>query len=272
MARGLIPRYWATCSSCQSPLCKEDFPKPPDLHVNIEFRDMLELFKKQSHTVNVKSSRPREGEVEVLCSLCDGTRHKADKSCLICLASYCKNHLKPHSSVQALRWHKLINPMQTLEDRLCKIHNKILEFFCKTDQSCVCALRLKNHLGMHEVVSLEDRLKDRKTKLSHAKTEVKRNLNEKRLLVQNSITQCHGELQRSKVETGKALDALVALIVTKKMTLIELLEGKQRAAEQQAKTFIRQLQLEITEDTQRYTELEELSKTSSKTSHPCPSL
>ncbi|XP_034534847.1 E3 ubiquitin-protein ligase TRIM39-like [Notolabrus celidotus] len=257
-----ITVYWATQDSSQCPLCKEEFQTTPDLHVNTEFRDMLELFKKRRYAADVRSSPP--GPADVLCDLCHVTaKRSALKSCLVCLASYCSGHLKPHHSVQALKWHKLVNPVKTLGDRMCKKHNKVIEFFCKQDQSCVCVLCLKDHHEMHEAVSLEEELKERKTKLKSAKREVNSTLAERDHTIQgiqSSMMQSRAELERTKVETGKALDALVALIVSKKMMLMELLEGKQRAAEQQAETVVRQLQLEIVENNLRLAELEELSK------------
>uniref|UniRef100_UPI0037E7D115 E3 ubiquitin-protein ligase TRIM39-like n=1 Tax=Semicossyphus pulcher TaxID=241346 RepID=UPI0037E7D115 len=260
--KGCITDYWATSDSNQCPLCKEGFQKTPVLRVNTEFRDMLELFKKTRLAAAVQGSLPRP--VVVLCDLCHGMNNKAAKSCLVCLASYCSGHLKPHHSVQALKWHKLIKPVRSLEDRVCKKHNKVIEFFCRKDQSCACIMCLRDNHEMHEVVSLEEEIKDRKTKLKDMKRQVKHNLSKKQNVIQgiqNSVMQDRQELDKIKAETVKTFDALVALIVTRKMELIDLMEGKQKAAEQKAEAFIRQLQLDIAEDSRMSTELEELSKT-----------
>ncbi|KAM6988234.1 E3 ubiquitin-protein ligase TRIM39-like [Tautogolabrus adspersus] len=260
--KGCITGYWATRDSSQCPLCKVEFRQTPVLQVNTEFRDMLEIFKKTRFENDVKSSPP--SAVDVLCDLCHGMKRKALKSCLVCLASYCNGHLKPHHSVQALKWHKLINPVKSLEDRMCKEHNKVIEFFCKKDQSCVCVLCLKDHHKMHKAVPLEEEFKERKHKLKKVNREVKQSLIKKHntiLMIQNSMMQGREEVERTKAESVKAFNALVALIMTKKMTLIELLEGKQKAAEQQAENLIRQLQLEIIEDNRMSNMLEELSKT-----------
>ncbi|XP_020512278.2 E3 ubiquitin-protein ligase TRIM39 [Labrus bergylta] len=257
-----ITGYWATRDSSQCPLCKAEFGQTPVLQVNTEFRDMLELFKETRFETDVKSSLP--GAVDVFCDLCHGTKRKALKSCLVCLASYCDGHLKPHHSVQALKWHKLIDPVKRLEDRMCKKHNKVMEFFCKKDQSCVCILCLKDHHEMHEAVSLEEELKERKHKVKKVNREVKQSLSNKHntiLMIQKSTKQGREELERTKAEIVKAFDALVALIMTKMVTLVELLEGKQKAEEQQAENLIRQLQLEIIKDYRTSNTLEELSKT-----------
>ncbi|XP_074534817.1 E3 ubiquitin-protein ligase TRIM21-like [Halichoeres trimaculatus] len=255
--KGCITGYWATRATSQCPLCKEEFQKTPGLQVNTEFRDMLEFFKKTALTAPPRAS-------EVLCDFCHVVKRRALKSCLVCLASYCSDHLKPHHLVQALKWHKLIDPVKTLEDRICKKHNKVLEFFCRNDRSCVCVLCLRDHHESHQVVSLEDESKETRTKLENAKREFRHSLAEKNNTIQQIQSykmQSRAEVHGTKVETEKAFDALVALIVSRKMELVKQLEEKQRDAEQHADTFIRQLQLEIVEDNLRCAKLEELSRT-----------
>ncbi|XP_035535320.1 E3 ubiquitin-protein ligase TRIM39-like [Morone saxatilis] len=198
---------------------------------------------------------------KVPCDLCSKT---ALKSCLVCLASYCNDHLQPHHTVQALKWHNLINPVATLEDRVCKKHNKTKEFFCRKDKSCICIVCLRDDHVMHKAVSLEEEFKERKTKLKRVNKKVKDTLKKKSAMVQGiqiSATQGRQEVDRTKAETIKAFNALVGLIETQKVWLVQLLEDKQKAAEQQAEELIRQLQLEITEEHRKSTELEELSKT-----------
>ncbi|XP_041656568.1 E3 ubiquitin-protein ligase TRIM39-like [Cheilinus undulatus] len=260
--KGCITGYWASRDSSQCPLCKAEFRKTPVLQVNTEFRDMLELFKKTKPAADVKSSPPMVDEV--FCDPCHGMKRKALKSCLVCLASYCNGHLRPHRSVQALKWHKLINPVKNLENRMCRKHNKVLEFFCKEDQSCVCVLCFKDHHVMHEAISLDEEFKGRKNKVKNVKREVKQSLSNKHGMIQaiqNSMKQGREELGRTKAETATAFDALVALVMTKKITLIELLEEKQKEAEQRAESLIRQLQLEIVEDNRLSDKLKELSET-----------
>ncbi|KAM9359623.1 E3 ubiquitin-protein ligase TRIM21-like [Symphorus nematophorus] len=260
--KGCITHYWALSDISQCPLCKENFLRAPKLQVNREFRDMLELFKRTR--VAGDDSSPPAGPGEVTCDLCHGVKLKALKSCLICLASYCNTHLQPHHTVQALKWHKLINPVATLEERVCKKHNKLMEFFCTNDQSCVCVECLRDDHMKHETISLEEEFKERRTKLKDMKCEVYHTLSNKCIMAQrieNEMKQGRQELDRMKAETVKAFAALVALIETKKVKLIELLEEKQRASEQQAEELLRQLQLEIAKNNKASAKLEKLLMT-----------
>lgn len=260
--KNCIKSYWTISDVNQCPLCQETFHGVPELRVNIEFRDMLEVFKRTFVACDDSGPPARPGEVP--CDLCHGMKRKALKSCLVCLASYCNVHLEPHQMVQAFKWHKLIDPVVTLEDRMCKKHNKMIEFFCREDQSGVCVLCLRDDHVNHNAVSLEEELRERKTNVERMKKKVKRALSEKRSMaerIQNSVIQGRQEVEKIKAETIKAFDVLVALIETRKVKLIELLGKKNKAAEQKAEELFSQLQLEMVENDQTITKLEELSET-----------
>ncbi|GAA6083201.1 E3 ubiquitin/ISG15 ligase TRIM25-like isoform X3, partial [Tachysurus ichikawai] len=47
------------------------------------------------------------GPGDVECDFCTERKHKAFKSCLVCQASYCEDHLKPHYQSPAFKKHKL---------------------------------------------------------------------------------------------------------------------------------------------------------------------
>uniref|UniRef100_A0A3Q3B0V3 Si:ch211-216p19.6 n=1 Tax=Kryptolebias marmoratus TaxID=37003 RepID=A0A3Q3B0V3_KRYMA len=76
---------------------------------------------------------------EIPCDVCSGIKLKAVKSCLTCFASYCCIHLDPHQTCDRLKTHMLTDPVDNMEGRVCKKHNRALELFCRSDQMCVCA-------------------------------------------------------------------------------------------------------------------------------------
>ncbi|XP_033979614.1 E3 ubiquitin-protein ligase TRIM47-like [Trematomus bernacchii] len=233
--RACISSYWSSRDIIQCPLCKETFLTAPKLRVNTVFRDMLEILKKTKQAAGEDGGSPA-GPGDVPCDLCEGNRkRKAVKSCLVCVASYCDAHLKPHRTVQKLEWHQLINPVDSLEERVCRKHNKVMESFCKRDQCCVCSVCLKeDHVG-HEVVSLEKMFRARKTMLQRAKTSMANAISDKCntvFRVEKSMTQSRQKLEETKVEANQALAGLVAAILSKKTKLMEVLEEKQEAEEQ----------------------------------------
>lgn len=91
---------------------------------------------------------------EVLCDVCLGEgRPKAIKSCLVCLTSYCEEHLKSHAA--RFTKHKLMEPVANMEDRMCPKHERLLELFCKKDQTCVCVLCTETDHRAHYTVPVE---------------------------------------------------------------------------------------------------------------------
>lgn len=98
---------------------------------------------------------------EVLCDVCLGEgRPRAVKSCLVCLTSYCEEHLRSHSA--RFTKHKLIEPVANMADRMCPKHERLLELFCKKDQTCVCVLCTETDHRAHYTVPVEREWSEKK--------------------------------------------------------------------------------------------------------------
>ncbi|XP_071263335.1 NACHT, LRR and PYD domains-containing protein 3-like [Salvelinus alpinus] len=125
-AQGSIPCGHSYCKQCISVLVS---PKPLQ-HQHAE------------------SSHYYAGPGDVACDLCTEKKLKAVKSCLICTASYCESHVRQHYTVAALQKHTLVEVTGNLEQKLCQMHHKALEVFCKTDQILICNMcAVEDHRG-----------------------------------------------------------------------------------------------------------------------------
>lgn len=112
------------------------------------------------------SSSPPPSWEEVLCDVCLGEgRPKAVKSCLVCLTSFCEEHLKSHAA--RFTKHKLIEPVANMEDRMCPKHERLLELFCKKDQTCVCVLCTETDHRAHYTVPVEREWTEKKVRHVH---------------------------------------------------------------------------------------------------------
>ncbi|XP_008302323.1 tripartite motif-containing protein 47-like [Stegastes partitus] len=165
--RACLTRHWADKQHCQCPLCNEKFSKDLKLRVNIAFREVVENFKKHQ-AIPDGNSPVKPGEVP--CDCCPGNKVRASKTCLVCLTSYCKTHLEPHQRVSYLKRHKLTNPVHKLENKICSKHNRILEFFCRTDQTRVCAMCAEH--SAHDTVPLKEEYVDKKARMGNKNSEV----------------------------------------------------------------------------------------------------
>ncbi|KAJ4931495.1 hypothetical protein JOQ06_025790 [Pogonophryne albipinna] len=105
---------------------------------------------------------------EVPCDCCpDDNQSKASKTCLVCLTSFCETQIEPHLRVAALKRHTLTNPVHNLEDQICKKHNRMLERFCRNDQTCVCVLCTEH--STHDTVPLEEAYVDKRAQIGRKK-------------------------------------------------------------------------------------------------------
>uniref|UniRef100_A0A671NDI4 Tripartite motif containing 25, like n=1 Tax=Sinocyclocheilus anshuiensis TaxID=1608454 RepID=A0A671NDI4_9TELE len=90
----------------------------------------------------------------VPCDRCPEPR-AAVKTCLVCMASFCEIHLKPHNTQEKLKNHELISPTGDLSQKICPEHKYLQEFFCRSCQMYVCWLCTSNQHKGHESVSTQ---------------------------------------------------------------------------------------------------------------------
>uniref|UniRef100_A0A8C4YIN6 Tripartite motif containing 29 n=1 Tax=Gopherus evgoodei TaxID=1825980 RepID=A0A8C4YIN6_9SAUR len=120
----------------------------------------------------VPGSRPRVKLEEVLCDSCIDNKQKAVKSCLVCQASFCELHLKPHLEGAAFRDHQLLDPIKDFEARKCPLHGKTMELFCQTDQMCICYLCMFQEHKNHTTVTVEVEKSGKEAELSLQKEQL----------------------------------------------------------------------------------------------------
>ncbi|XP_074487489.1 E3 ubiquitin-protein ligase TRIM21-like isoform X2 [Sebastes fasciatus] len=250
--KNCINEHWNTSDRCQCPMCKKVFNTKPELHVNTFISEMV---------VHSEQQVSKPGEVP--CDVCTGTKLKALKSCLVCLASYCETHLEPHLKASRLKRHQLIDPVENLEDRMCMKHDKPLELFCKTDQTCVCMLCLVLDHKTHEFVPLKEEYEGKKAELGKTEAEIQQMIQKRRLKIQDikhSVDLSEEDADREIAEGVQVFTALKESVERGQANLIDTIKEKQRATEKQAGAFIKELEQEISELTKRRTELEQLSR------------
>ncbi|XP_049337920.1 E3 ubiquitin-protein ligase TRIM39-like isoform X2 [Astyanax mexicanus] len=255
-----LRKCWNSSSHCQCPVCKREFPQRPELSINTFISGLASEFKK---SVQEKSSRAPEKRSskskKVQCDSCCEEKLEAVKSCLDCGLSYCNAHLSLHKTTPKLKKHKLIDPVENLEDYICQKHERPLELFCRDDQTCVCQFCTEGDHRTHSTVPIEEESGEKKTQLEKTQTEVQQMIQERLKKIK--------EIKHSKIREKEEADsveifrALVRCIERSQAELLEVMEEKQKAAERQAEELIKELEQEITELKRRDTELEQISHT-----------
>ncbi|XP_067441821.1 E3 ubiquitin-protein ligase TRIM21-like [Thunnus thynnus] len=263
--KNCITEHWNSNDQYLCPMCKEVFYTRPKLKVNTFISEMVSQFRQEAQQKASSSSSEQQAAKpgEVPCDVCTGTKLKALKSCLVCLTSYCETHLEPHMTVSRLKRHQLMDPVENLEDRLCMKHDKPLELFCKTDQTCVCMLcPVLNH-KTHEFVPLKEEYEGKKAELGKTEAEIQQMIQKRRLKIQeikHSVNLSNEDADRETAEGVQVFIALKESVERSLNELIETIEEKQRTTEKQAEDFIKELEQEISELMKRSSEVEKLSR------------
>ncbi|XP_017541790.1 E3 ubiquitin-protein ligase TRIM39-like [Pygocentrus nattereri] len=258
-----LKECWVSSSRCQCPVCKEEFSRRPELRVNTFISGLATQFKK-SIQVKSRSCLKKPSSSQVLCDICCEKKSPALKSCLICMASYCKTHLEPHQRVPAFKSHKLMDPVENLEDYICQKHERPLELFCRDDQTSVCQFCTEGDHKNHSTVPVEEEGGEKKCDLAKTQADVQQMIQDRLKKIEeirHSVKLSKESSEKEKADSVEIFRALLRCIERSQAELLEVMEEKQKAAERQAEEFIKELEQEITELKRRDTELEQLSHT-----------
>ncbi|XP_067853608.1 tripartite motif-containing protein 16-like protein [Heptranchias perlo] len=171
-----IKIYWdkevnGKTHSC--PKCRESFFHKPHLCKNIV---LCEVMKKISKP---EKMAPQESCIDpdnAACDFCMGKKLKATKSCLVCVASFCETHIRPHHENAALRHHKLVDAVKNMENRHCKKHNRPLDLFCRTDQTFICCICIVQEHGEHTIVTVEEEREEQQINLADKVTTLEKHM------------------------------------------------------------------------------------------------
>ncbi|XP_018530248.1 E3 ubiquitin-protein ligase TRIM21 [Lates calcarifer] len=262
--RNCITQHWDVNVPYLCPICKEDFNTRPELYINTLLSEMVAQFRQEAQQKASSSSSEQQVAKpgEVSCDVCTGTKLKALKSCLVCLTSYCETHLEPHLTVSGLKRHQLMDPVENLEDRMCTKHDKPLELFCKTDQTCVCMLCSVLDHRTHEFVPLKEEYEGKKAELEKTEAEIQQMIQKRRLKIEKIKRLVNFSREKADSEIAEGVQIFTTLMesVDRSMNkLIEVIEEKLKKTEEYAGAFITELEQEISELMKRSTEVEQLS-------------
>ncbi|XP_030580752.1 E3 ubiquitin-protein ligase TRIM21-like [Archocentrus centrarchus] len=260
-----ITQHWDINQRSQCPMCKETFSTRPQLHVNTFISEMVAQFRREAQQKASSSSSEQQAAKpgEVPCDVCTGTKLKALKSCLVCLTSYCQTHLEPHLTKKGLKRHQLVEPEENLEGRMCTKHDKPLELFCKTDQTCVCMLCSVLDHKNHEFVPLREEYEGKKAELGKTEAEIQQMIQKRRLKIQEikeSVKMSKDAADREEAEGVQVFTALMESVERGLKELMKEIKDKQEATEKQAEGLIKDLEQEVSELMKRSSEVEQLSR------------
>ncbi|KAL7884145.1 hypothetical protein AOLI_G00069150 [Acnodon oligacanthus] len=261
---GCIEGCWAQDDhrgvySC--PQCRHSFTPRPVLNKNTMLAELAEGLRKTRLQAAPPAGSPA-GSGDVECDVCTGSKLRAVKSCLVCLASYCDAHIQPHYESPAFKKHKLAEASMNLQEKICSLHDKLLEVFCRTDQQCVCLLCVMDEHSGHKTVSAaaersekQKQLVENQRKFQQRIQQTENKLQELRQAMDNLRCSAQAAVEDSE----KIFTELIESIERRRSEVKELIRAQEKTELSQAEDLLKKLEQEVADLRRRDAELELLS-------------
>ncbi|XP_046718323.1 E3 ubiquitin/ISG15 ligase TRIM25-like [Silurus meridionalis] len=245
------------------PQCRETFTLRPVLRRNNMLAKVVEKLKE----TDLQAASPAHcytGSGDVDCDSCTGRKLKAVKSCLVCLASYCEDHLKPHYQSQAFKKHKLVEACVDLQEKICSHHNKPMEIYCRTDQSFICYLCMTDEHKGHDTVSTTAERSKKQNELKEEQIKSQQKIQEKQKKVQElkqTVDIIKMRSQAAVDDNEKIFNEMISSLEKRRSEVTELIRVQEKADLSRAEQHLKHLEQEITDLQRRVSDLEQLSHT-----------
>ncbi|XP_061112553.1 tripartite motif-containing protein 16-like isoform X1 [Conger conger] len=245
------------------PQCRQTFTPRPVLGRNTMLAEVVEKLKK----TGLQAAPPAHcyaGPGDVVCDICTGRKHKAIKSCLVCLASYCEIHLQTHFESPPLKKHKLVKATGNLQEKICSNHDKLLEVFCRSDQQCICMLCVMDEHRGHDTVSVVAERTEKQKQLGVTQSKFQQRIQEREKELpdlRQAVQSLKRSAQTAVEDSERIFTELIRSIERRRSEVKELIRDQEKAEVSRAEGLLERLEQEIAELRRREAELEQLSHT-----------
>ncbi|XP_065118147.1 tripartite motif-containing protein 16-like [Paramisgurnus dabryanus] len=245
------------------PQCRQTFNTRPDLNKNTMLAEVVEMLKK----TKLQATRPDHSYAEagdVKCDVCTERKHKAVKSCLVCLNSYCQTHLEQHENLFKGKKHNLIDATGRLQQMICPQHEKLLEIYCKTDQLCICYLCMVGKHKNHDTIPAKEERTEKQKEVKEKQRKYQQRIQEsqKKLQELRDAVKTHKRSAQTAVDdTERIFTQLIRSIERRRSEVTQLIRDQEKTAVSEAEGLLKRLEQEIDDLRRRDAELEQLSHT-----------
>ncbi|XP_057191038.1 tripartite motif-containing protein 16-like isoform X2 [Triplophysa rosa] len=245
------------------PQCRQTFSPRPVLGKNTMLAEVVEKLK----NTQLQAARPDHcyaGPGDVECDVCTERKHKAVKSCLVCLSSYCQTHFEQHENLFKSKRHKVTDATGRLQQMICPQHEKLLEFYCRTDQRCICYLCMAGEHKNHNTGSAEQERTEKQKQLMETQSKYQQIIQEKQKKLQElrEAVMTHKRSAQAAVEDSERIfTELIRSIERSRSEVIQLIRDQEKAAVSRAEELLKQLEQEIDDLRRRDAELDQISHT-----------
>ncbi|KAM9832118.1 tripartite motif-containing protein 16-like [Neosynchiropus ocellatus] len=239
------------------PQCRQTFTPKPFLQKNTVLAELVEELKKTG-----PADLCYAGPEDVACDACTGRKLKALKSCMMCVVSYCEQHLQPHLEAPAFRRHKLVHPSKQLQEIICSQHDEEKKMFCRTDQQVICHLCAEDQHKDHHIVSAAAERREREKEVHQSRGRIQRRIQEREeevTLLQQQEENITVSADKAVKDSQETLNKLIQNLQRMMTDEEQLIRSQQRREVARVRGLQQQLQQEIIELKKKDSELQQLS-------------
>ncbi|XP_053715243.1 E3 ubiquitin/ISG15 ligase TRIM25-like [Synchiropus splendidus] len=261
-----VKGYWDSEGErniCQCPQCRRTFRRRPVLQKNVMLAELVEELQK---TGLQAADLCYAGPEDVACDSCTGRKLKALKSCLVCLTSYCEQHLQPHLEAPAFRRHKLVQPSKQLQEILCPQHDKVKEIFCRTDQQVICQLCAVDQHKDHHIVSAAAERRERAKEVDQSRGRIQQRIQDREeelKMLQQEQKIIRDSADKAVKDSQETLQQLIQNLQRRMSDVEQQIRSRQKTEAAGVRGLQEQLEQEIAELKKKDAELQQLSLTDS---------
>ncbi|XP_073677997.1 E3 ubiquitin/ISG15 ligase TRIM25-like [Garra rufa] len=244
------------------PQCRQTFSPRPTIGKNTMLAEVVEKLKK----TELQTVPAGAGDVE--CDVCIGTKHKAVKSCLVCLNSFCQNHLEQHENLFKGKKHNLMDATERLQNMICHKHEKLLDVYCRTDDCCICVLCNVDEHKKHKTVSSAAERTEKQKHLVQTQRKFQQQIKEreKKLQELKEAVEDHKRSAQTAVEGSERIfTELIRSIERRRFEVTQMIRDREKIVVSRAEGLLKKLAHETDQLRRRNAELQQLLQTHNHT-------
>uniref|UniRef100_A0A672N1E7 Tripartite motif-containing protein 16-like protein n=1 Tax=Sinocyclocheilus grahami TaxID=75366 RepID=A0A672N1E7_SINGR len=242
------------------PQCRQTFRPKPTLGKNTMLAEVVEQLKK----TELQTVPAGPGDVE--CDVCIGRKHKAVKSCLVCLNSYCQNHLEQHENLFKGKKHNLMDATGRLQKMICQKHEKLLDIYCRTDKCRICVLCVVDEHKKHKTVS--SAVERAEKQVRHCMLILSRKFQQQIKEREQKLQELKEAVEIHKVtveDSERIFTELISSIERRRSEVTQMIKDREKIVVSRAEGLLKELEHEIDQLRRSDAELQQLSQTHNHT-------
>ncbi|XP_036451942.1 E3 ubiquitin-protein ligase TRIM39 isoform X1 [Colossoma macropomum] len=280
--------YWQGVKVCQCPLCKENFKKKPELHINRTLREITEQFKQmkgdagacgglewervQGKRIEERPLKQRQLSGDLFLVMKRKllkpfpSKGSQNDSHTVVIEGTNSDIIQPQELTTRVsrRRYTLSGAASAMKVPQCPKHHRKLDLFCKSDGECICSECGDTDHQSHQIISAEKEWLNNKTQIDITETKIQEMIEQRLRKVEEikfSLAEIKMAAEREKQDCMRVIGALLSSIEHSQAELLEVIEMRRRSVEHQAEGMLRELDLEVTELRMRSAALAKLAQT-----------